>query len=196
MSSEVQDNKKWYAVQVRSNMEQKVLKSMQSQIDTKDMSAYISKEDIIMPEERVSVFKDGAKSEKTRKLYPGYIFIKVKLYEKDEEGNDKLQEAPWYFIRAINGVINFMGGKEPIALKKSEIDRIFEQMKNSAETVKLGISFNVGDTVKINEGPFMSLTGLIEEIDSEHGKLKVSVSIFGRFTPVELDYKQVSAIEE
>lgn len=191
MDSDPQNLRKWYAVQTRSNMEQKVVQLLTQMIAVEDMGEYISPEDILMPTETVSEIKNGKKTSRKRKLYPGYVFMKVKLYDADEN----FQEKPWYFIRGINGVINFMGGDEPIALRKDEVDRIFEHMKQSEGIEKPKVDFSVGEHVKINDGPFVSLTGVIEEADAEKGKLKVSVSIFGRFTPVELEYWQVSREE-
>lgn len=186
------DNRKWYAVQTRSNMEKKAAESLRRQIDIEDMGAYISKDDILLPTETISEIKNGKKKVHTRNLYPGYIFVRVKLYDDDEN----FLEKPWDFVRGINGVINFMGGERPVALKQSEIERIFEQIDQSKGTEKPKVSFEVGEEVKINDGPFVSLTGRIDEIDPERGKLKVSVSIFGRFTPVELEYWQVARVEE
>ena len=192
MESGTQDTRKWYAVQTRSNMEKKAVETLKHMIDVEDMGAYISKEDILMPEEKVSEVKDGKKTTRMRKLYPGYFFVRVKLHDED----DNFLEKPWYFIRGINGVINFMGGERPVALRKAEIDRIQAQMAQAEGVERPKINFNVGEAVKIHEGPFLGLTGIIEEVDTERGKLKVSVSIFGRFTPVELEYSQVSRAEE
>ena len=186
------DNRKWYAVQTRSNMEKKAVESLKRQIDIEDMGEYISKDDILLPTETVSEIKNGKKRVNTRNLYPGYIFVRVKLYDDD----DNFLEKPWYFVRGINGIINFMGGERPVALKKDEIERIFEQINQSKGTEKPKVSFEVGEEVKINDGPFVSLTGRIDEIDPERGKLKVSVSIFGRFTTVELEYWQVTRAED
>ncbi len=192
MESETQDTRKWYAVQTRSNMEKKAVETLKHMIDVEDMGAYISKDDILMPEEKVSEIKNGKKVSRARKLYPGYIFVRVKLYDEDEN----FLEKPWYFVRGINGVINFMGGERPAPLRKSEVDRIFAQIAQAEGVERPKISFNVGEAVKIHDGPFLGLTGIIEEVDTERGKLKVSVSIFGRFTPVELEYSQVSRAEE
>ena len=173
-------------------MEKKAVEALKHMIDVEDMGAYISKEDILMPEEKVSEIKDGKKTTRLRKLYPGYFFVRVKLYDEDEN----FLEKPWYFIRGINGVINFMGGERPVALRKAEIERIQAQMAQAEGVERPKINFNVGEAVKIHEGPFLGLTGIIEEVDTERGKLKVSVSIFGRFTPVELEYSQVTKAEE
>ena len=192
MDLEKKDLRKWYAVQTRSNMEQKAVDALKRTIDIEDMSEYISKDDILMPTELVSEVKNNKKTTRKRKLYPGYIFVKVKLFDEDEN----FLEKPWYMIRAVNGVINFMGGDRPTPLKKAEIDRIFQQMSQGESAEKPKVNFEVGEEVKINDGPFLSLTGRIDEVDPERGKLKVSVSIFGRFTPVELEYWQVSRADE
>lgn len=191
MESESQSTAKWYAVQTRSNMEKKVVETLKHMIDVEDMCAYISKEDILMPEERVSEIKNGNKITRARKLYPGYIFVRVKLYDD----NENFLEKPWYFVRGINGVLNFMGGERPVALRPAEVERIKAQMNQPEGAERPKISFNVGESVKINEGPFLGSTGVIEEVDAERGKLRVSVSMFGRFTPVELEYSQVSRVD-
>lgn len=191
MESESQSTAKWYAVQTRSNMEKKVVETLKHMIDVEDMGAYISKEDILMPEERVSEIKNGKKITRARKLYPGYIFVRVKLYDD----NENFLEKPWYFVRGINGVLNFMGGERPVALRPAEVERIKAQMNQPEGAERPKIVFNVGESVKINEGPFLGSTGVIEEVDAERGKLRVSVSMFGRFTPVELEYSQVSRVD-
>lgn len=191
MESESQSTAKWYAVQTRSNMEKKVVETLKHMIDVEDMGVYISKEDILMPEERVSEIKNGNKITRARKLYPGYIFVRVKLYDD----NENFLEKPWYFVRGINGVLNFMGGERPVALRPAEVERIKAQMNQPEGAERPKISFNVGESVKINEGPFLGSTGVIEEVDAERGKLRVSVSMFGRFTPVELEYSQVSRVD-
>lgn len=191
MESESQSTAKWYAVQTRSNMEKKVVETLKHMIDVEDMGAYISKEDILMPEERVSEIKNGNKITRARKLYPGYIFVRVKLYDD----NENFLEKPWYFVRGINGVLNFMGGERPVALRPAEVERIKAQMNQPEGAERPKIVFNVGESVKINEGPFLGSTGVIEEVDAERGKLRVSVSMFGRFTPVELEYSQVSRVD-
>ena len=184
--------KKWYTVQTRSNMEGKAVESLKMLIDVEDMGEYLSKEDILMPTETVSEVKNGKKTVRQRKLYPGYIFLKIKLYDDADE----LLVKPLAFVKGINGVINFMGGEKPVALRKKEIDEIFAQIENAKGVEKPKVDFTAGEQVKITDGPFLNLTGTIDEVDPERGKLKVSVSIFGRFTPVELEYWQASRLEE
>lgn len=186
------DLKRWYAVQVRSNMENKAVESLKTLIDLEDMSSIISKDDILMPTESVSEVKNGKTVVRERKLYPGYIFVKMKLYDEDEN----FLEAGWYFVRRANGVIKFMGGDKPTALRKREVDEIFAQIEKAKGTVRPTVDFAIGEQVRITDGSFMNFTGVVEGVDAARGKLKVSVSIFGRFTPVELDNNQVARLEE
>ena len=105
--------------------------------------------------------------------------------------NGRIIEKPWYFIKETPGVIGFVGGEPPTPTPSSEVDQIKAQISESEETEKPKVSFEVGETVKINDGPFLNFSGVIEEIEPEKGKLKVTVDIFGRKTPVELEYWQV-----
>ncbi len=194
------DLRKWYTVQTRSNMERKAVENLKRMIDREEMGEYISKEDVIAPEEKVSMLvqvrrkgrMEQQQKQVARMLYPGYIFVKVKLF--DEEGN--FLEKPWYFIRGINGVINFIGGDTPIALNPTEIRNILAQKEQAEGSVRPKVIYNIGEMVKITEGPFLGLIGQVEEINEDICKLKVSVNIFGRYTPVELEYNQVVKSEE
>jgi len=147
--------------------------------------------EVLLPTEIVSEVKNGKKSTKTRKLYPGYVFIQMRLFEEGQ-----LINKPWYFVKEVAGVIGFVGGESPAALRQVEIDEIRARIEaaNGKEVPK--IQYNVGEEVKITDGAFTNLTGRIDEIDPDRGKLKISVSIFGRFTPVELEYWQVQRITE
>lgn len=192
-----EDGKKWYTVQVRSNMENKAVESLKMLIDLEDMGGLLSKDDILMPTETVSEIKNGKKTQRERKLYPGYIFVKMKLYDDDDE----LLEQGYYFVKRANGVIDFMGGESargprPIPLRKREVDEIFAQIEKAKGAVRPKVDFNIGEHIKITDGPFLNLTGVVEEVDAEKGKLKASVSIFGRFTPVELEFNQAAKLEE
>ena len=180
----------WYAVQTLSNQEQKAKKYLDKFIAIEEMEDLVF--EVLMPTETVTEVKNGKKSTKTRKFYPGYIFVNMCLYDDD----GKLLQKPWYFVREAQGVINFVGGDRPTPLKKSEIERIVKQVQESEGKEKPKIEYEVGEMVKVNEGPFANLVGKIEEIDPDRGKLKVSVSIFGRYTPVELEYWQVQRTEE
>jgi len=198
--SQSDNGRKWYTIQTRSNMERKAVEHLKRMIDREDMGEYISKDDVLAPEEKVStlvqVKRNGKVEQKqkqvSRMLYPGYIFIKIKLYDSE----DNFLEKPWYFIKGINGVVNFIGGDKPIPLSKSEIDSIMEQKQQAEGAVRPKVVFTVGESVKITDGPFLGLIGSVEEINEELCKLKVSVNIFGRYTPVELEYNQVVKSEE
>lgn len=180
----------WYALQTLSNMEGKVKKYLDKFISIEEMEDYV--EEVLMPTENVTEVKNGKKINKNRKLYPGYVFIHMRLY--DEDG--KILQKPWYFVRGVQGVIGFIGGERPSPLKQDEIDRIIRQVSEAEGKEVPKVQYEVGEEVKITDGPFLNLNGRIDEIDPERGKLKVSVSIFGRFTPVELEYWQVERAEE
>lgn len=181
---------RWYAVQTLSNMEGKAKAYLDKFIEIEEMGEYVA--EVLMPSEKVTEVKNGRKSTRTRKFYPGYVFVKVRLY--DEAG--KILQKPWYFIQDTQGVIGFVGGENPVPLKKAEIDRILNQVKDSEGRDVPKIAFEVGETVKITDGPFLNLSGQIDEIDVDRGRLSVSVSIFGRQTPVDLEFWQVDKIED
>ncbi len=180
----------WFAVQTLSNQEGKAKQYLDKFIAVEEMEDYVF--EVLMPTETVTEVKSGKKKTITRKFYPGYIFVKMRLYDDD----GKLLQKPWYFVREAQSVIKFVGGDNPTPLKKSEIDRIINQVEEAEGKEKPKVQYEVGEMVKVMDGPFMNLVGKIEEIDPEKGKLKVSVSIFGRFTPVELEYWQVQRTEE
>jgi transcriptional antiterminator NusG len=181
---------RWYAVQTLSNQEGKAKAYIEKFIEIEEMDDLVF--EVLMPTENVAEVKGGKKTQKTRKLYPGYVFVNMVLY--DDHG--QLLQEPWYFIKDVQGVINFVGGENPTALKKVEIERIINQVKAGEGKEVPKVHYEIGEVVKIQDGPFMNLTGSIDEVDPEKGKLKISVSIFGRFTPVELEYWQVERVEE
>ena len=142
--------------------------------------------------ERVRSMKGGVRKESDRKLYPGYVFIQMRLYGED----NKLINKPWYFVKEVAGVIGFVGGDRPAALRQAEIDEIKARIEAASGKEVPKVSYEIGEEVKITDGAFANLTGRIDEIDPARGKLKISVSIFGRFTPVELEYWQVQRASE
>ena len=181
-----QGKDQWFAVQVLSGQEQKVHDNMAKRIKTEEMSDLIY--EVLVPTERVSEIKRGKKTETTRKFFPGYLI--VNMYLLDE--NKQLVDRTWYFIRETTGVIGFAGTKDrPIPMRDSEVQSMLAQMREREDKVKPKVSFEVGETVKVADGPFQNQSGIVEEIDPERGRLRVSVSIFGRSTPVELEYWQV-----
>lgn len=179
---------KWYVVQTLSGKEANVKLYLDKFKKIEDLEEYVG--EVLVPTELVTEVKQGKKSQRTRKFYPCYVFVEARLY--DETG--KLNNRPWYFIRETNGVIGMVGGDHPTALRKTEIDHIWSQVEQALGKEVPKIQYEIGEEVKITDGPFLNLTGRIDEIDPDRGKLKVSVSIFGRFTPVELEYWQVERI--
>jgi transcriptional antiterminator NusG len=175
----------WFALHTLSGQENKVKNYIEKFKKAEELEDFIF--EVLLPTEVVSEVKAGKKSTKVRKLYPGYVFIQMRLYGEDK----KVINKPWYFVKEVAGVIGFVGGDAPAALRQSEIDEIRARIEaaNGKEVPK--VVYTVGEEVKINDGAFANLTGRIDEIDPDRGKLKVSVSIFGRFTPVELEYWQV-----
>lgn len=182
---------RWYALQCLSNHEDKVKRYLSKYRDEDEAFGQCLRE-ILVPIETVSEVKNGKKLQRDRKFYPGYVFVEMKLF--DHTGS--LLKDPWYKIKETDGVINFIGRDNPTPLADDEIGRILMQVQDAVGKEVPKIKFVVGEIVKILDGPFQNLTGQIEEIDSGKGTLKVSVSIFGRFTPVELEFWQVDKAEE
>jgi transcriptional antiterminator NusG len=175
----------WYALHVLSGQEKKVKESLERRAKTEEMGDLIR--EVVIPTERVSEVKRGKKIESERKLHPGYVYIN--MYLRDEE--KKLVERTWYFVRETNGVIGFADGDNPQPIRASEVDTMLGQMREREEKVLPKVAFNIGDKVKVGDGPFQNQEGLIEGVDMERGKLKVSVNMFGRSTSLELEYWQV-----
>jgi transcriptional antiterminator NusG len=175
----------WYALHVLSGQEKKVKESLERRSKTEEMGDLIR--EVVIPTERVSEVKRGKKIESERKLHPGYVY--VNMYLRDEE--KKLVEKTWYFVRETNGVIGFADGDNPQPIRPSEVETMLGQMREREEKVLPKVAFSIGDKVKVGDGPFQNQEGLIEGVDMERGKLKVSVNMFGRSTSLELEYWQV-----
>ncbi len=171
-------SKKWYVVQTLSGQERKVKTSLENRIQIEELGDCIS--DVILPTESVSEVRGGKKKITTRLYYPGYLLIHMDLDEKT-----------WHFVRGTSGVLKFLGDKDPTPMPEEEVEEILESLREKKEKVKPKVLFEVGETVKVTEGPFVNFSGVIDEVNPEKGKLKVMVSIFGRSTPVELEYWQV-----
>jgi transcriptional antiterminator NusG len=175
----------WFVLHTLSGQELKVKESIEKRLKAEEMGEYIR--EVLVPMEKVAEVRGGKKTVTTRKLYPGYVFVDMVLLDE----NRRIIEKPWYFIRDTQGIIGFVGGDRPTETTQEEIDFIKAQISESEDTERPKVSFEVGETVKINDGPFLNFSGVIEEIDPDRGKLKVTVNIFGRSTPVELEYWQV-----
>ncbi len=176
----------WFVIHVRSGMEMRVRDSMLRRIQSEEMSDVIF--EVLLPMERVSEVKKGKKSESNRKFFPGYVIANMHLLDE----NNKLVDRSWYFVKETDGVLNFAGAKDhPIAMRPKEVESLLAQVREREDGAKPKIAFSPGDQVRVADGPFESQTGTVEEIDPERGVLRVSVNIFGRSTPVELEYWQV-----
>ena len=176
----------WFVVHVLSGQEGKVQENINRRIQTEEMGDLVY--EVLIPTERVQEIKRGKKTETTRKFFPGYLIVNMHLLDDDNQ----LVEKTWYFIKDTTGVLGFAGTKDrPIPMRKKEVENLLAQVRDREDTVKPKISFEVGDKVKVADGPFQNQNGLVEEIDPVRGKLRVSVSIFGRDTPVDLEYWQV-----
>jgi len=175
----------WFVIHTLSGQEQKVKESIERRLKPEEMEEYIK--EVLVPMEKVAEVRNGKKTVTSRKLYPGYVFIDIALLDE----NQKLVERPWYFIRDTPGIIGFVGGERPTPTPPEDIESIKTQIAASEDTERPKVSFDVGETVKINDGPFLNFSGVIEEIDPDKGKLKVTVNVFGRNTPVELEYWKV-----
>ncbi len=174
----------WFFVQTLSGHEMKAQESIQKRIALEQVEDVVF--DAIVPVERVTEVKNGEKRTTNRKFFPGYILIIMNLYLPDGE----LDERVWRFIKETPGVTGFIGDK-PKPLSETEVLDIKDMMREDAETERPKVDFNEGEMVKIKDGPFENFEGKIEAIDPDHGKLTLSVSIFGRSTPVEVGYWQV-----
>jgi len=180
----------WFALHTLSGQENKVKTYLERFKKAEELDDYIF--EILLPTETVSEVKAGKKSTKVRKLYPGYVFVNMKLYDEEK----KVIIKPFYFVKDASGVIGFVGGEHPASLRQTEVDEIKARIEAATGKEVPKVSFEVGEELKITDGAFANLTGRVDEIDPSRGKLKISVSIFGRFTPVELEYWQVQRASE
>ena len=180
----------WFALHTLSGQENKVKNYIEKFKKAEELDDHIF--EVLLPTEVVSEVKNGKKSTKVRKLYPGYVFINLSLYDAEKQVIIK----PFYFVKDAAGVIGFVGGDKPAPLRQAEIDDIKARVEAASGKEVLKVTFDVGEEVKITDGAFANLTGRVDEVDPARGKLKISVSIFGRFTPVELEYWQVQRASE
>lgn len=175
----------WFVIHTLSGQEHKVKESIEKRMKAEEMGEYIN--EVLVPVEKVVDVRNGKKTVTTRKLHPGYVYIDMVLLDD----NKRILEKPWYFIQDTPGKIGFVGGDRPVPVTPDEIAVIKAQVTDSEDAERPKVAFNVNENVKITDGPFMNFSGLIEEIEPDKGKLKVTVDIFGRKTPVELEYWQV-----
>jgi transcriptional antiterminator NusG len=177
--------KQWFVLHTLSGQEAKVKENIERRILQEEMQEYIG--EVLIPTEKVSEVKQGRKTTTTRKFFPGYVLVSMHLYDEEK----RLVDKTWYFTQETPGLIGFIGGDHPVPLRPREVEIILSQIEEKKEKIKPKVVFEPGETVKITDGPFLNFSGVIEEVDPDRGKLKVSVAIFGRTAPVELEYWQV-----
>jgi transcriptional antiterminator NusG len=169
--------KKWYVVHTYSGFEEKVRLSIEEKVEAQGLREKITK--ILIPTERIVELRAGKKRESDKKFYPGYILVEMEL---DDE--------TWHLVKNTPRVTGFVGGKRPVSIPEEEVDIIMQQVeKGPVPQVKT--QFAKGENVRIIDGPFSNFNGFVEDVDMDHGRLRVMVSIFGRQTPVELNFFQV-----
>lgn len=176
-------NARWYVLHVYSGFEGKVSEDIRQKAEKQGLDVLI--EDILIPREEITEVKRGKRVATERNVFPGYVMLKVNL-------TDDL----WHLIKETGKVTGFLGsGNKPQAISSREAERMVSQLTSTAgNTARRAITFDVGENVRINEGAFASMVGSVEEVDDDKGRLKVSVSIFGRATPVELEFSQVEKV--
>ena len=172
----------WYVIHVYSGFEKKVAAAIHEQAHQKSLDDRF--EQILVPTEEVVEVKRGAKVSSERKFFPGYVLIKMDL---DDE--------TWHLVKNTAKVTGFLGGRgRPTPISENEAARIMRQVQEGIERPKPSITFEIGEQVRVSDGPFTSFNGVVEDIDEEKSRIKVAVSIFGRATPVELEYSQVEKV--
>jgi transcription termination/antitermination protein NusG len=174
--------KRWYIVHAYSNFERKVADSIKEQAQQRGLAHLF--EQVLVPTESITEVRRGRKVSAERKFFPGYVLVRM----------DMTDEA-YHLIKNTPKVTGFLGSdNKPVPIPDREAERIINQVEVGVERPKPSVSFEIGEQVKVSDGPFASFSGLVEEVDEERSRLKVAVSIFGRATPVELEYGQVEKV--
>lgn len=173
---------RWYVVHVYSGFEKKVAGAIREKAESMGLGGQFA--DILVPTEEVVEVSRGRKVNTERKFFPGYVLVKMALTDES-----------WHMVKNTPKVTGFLGGgTKPVPMSEAEAQRLISQMQEGIEHPKSAISFDIGEQVRVADGPFASFNGTVEEVDEEKQRLKVSVSIFGRATPVDLEFSQVEKL--
>ncbi len=175
--------KKWYVVHAYSGFEKNVQKTLKERIEREGMQDYFGQ--ILVPVEEVVDIKNGKRTLSERKFFPGYVLAEMEMTDDS-----------WHLVKSTPRVTGFIGGtaNRPLPITQREVDAIMQQIQTGGEKPKPKVQFEVGQRIRVNEGPFADFNGVVDEVNYERNKLKVSVQIFGRETPVELDFMQVEKV--
>jgi len=172
----------WYVIHVYSGFEKKVAQSIEEQAQKMGMKGDI--ENILVPVEEVVEMRRGAKVNAERKFFPGYVLAKMNMTDES-----------WHLVKNTPKVTGFLGGRgRPSPISEAEAQRIIRQVQDGVDRPKPTIAFDIGEQVRVSDGPFTSFNGVVDDVDEERARVKVAVSIFGRSTPVELEYSQVEKL--
>ena len=192
--------KEWFVLHTLTGQENKVQKNILARVKLEDMGEYVGQ--CIIPTERVQEKKNGKTRTVVRKFFPGYVLIEIALYD-ETKGIDPATrrraviERTWQFLRATPGFIGFVGGERPMPLRPDEVEAILSNKPaEAAEKPRPKVDYHINDVVKVNDGPFLGLTGSVSMVDPDKGKLKVEVSIFNRKVLVDAEYWQVEKVPE
>jgi transcriptional antiterminator NusG len=184
-----QENKRWYVVHAYSGFEKSVAQALRDRIVRFEMQDRFG--DVLVPTEEVVEMRSGQKRRSERKFFPGYVLVQISTH--DEAGIPRIDSESWHLIKETPKVMGFIGGTadRPLPIQDSEADRILQRVQEGVEKPRPKVLFEPGEMVRVVDGPFVDFNGVVEEINYEKSRLRVAVLIFGRSTPVELEFGQV-----
>lgn len=185
-------SKRWYVVHAYSGFEQQVARSLRERVARAGMQDKIS--EILVPTEEVVEMRGGQKRKSERKFFPGYVLVQIETTEQDR--SVRIDDDSWHLIKETPKVMGFIGGtaERPLPIKDSEADTILRRVKDGSDKPRPKVLFEPGEMVRVTEGPFNDFHGSVEEVNYEKSRLRVAVLIFGRSTPVELEFAQVEKV--